>query len=154
MNTGWCWFQYSGCPCTDCHSFIASIYKNENTIISLRLLELKCVCVVFLLMPKCKFHIEIWTVKKYSDCTWECPKPIFFKLPWLLFSFKERMCLLSHIWVFETPWTVACQALLSMGLLARILEWVAISSSRGSYLPRDQTSISCGSCISRWNFYH
>ena len=32
-----------------------------------------------------------------------------------------------------TPWTVAYQAPLSMGILqARILEWVAISSSRGS----------------------
>ena len=32
-----------------------------------------------------------------------------------------------------TPWTVACQASLSMGILqARILEWVAISFSRGS----------------------
>ena len=28
-------------------------------------------------------------------------------------------------------------------LQARILEWVAISSSRGSFQPRDQTSISC-----------
>ena len=24
------------------------------------------------------------------------------------------MCLLSHVWLFVTPWTVACQALLSM----------------------------------------
>ena len=34
------------------------------------------------------------------------------------------------------------------GLLhARILEWVAISSSRESSQPRDWTCISCGSCI-------
>ena len=33
----------------------------------------------------------------------------------------------------------------------RILEWVAICSSRGSSPPRDQT---CVSCISRWNLYH
>ena len=32
-------------------------------------------------------------------------------------------------------------------LQARILEWVAISSSRGSSQPRDQTCISCVSCI-------
>ena len=30
---------------------------------------------------------------------------------------------------------------------ARILEWVAISSSRGSSQPRNWTHISCGSCI-------
>ena len=37
---------------------------------------------------------------------------------------------------------------------ARILEWVAISFSRGSSRPRDQTHISCVSCISRWIIYH
>ena len=31
--------------------------------------------------------------------------------------------------------------------LGRILEWVAMPSSRGSSLPRDQTCISCVSCI-------
>ena len=30
---------------------------------------------------------------------------------------------------------------------ARILEWVAISSSRGSFLPKDWTHLSCVSCI-------
>ena len=30
--------------------------------------------------------------------------------------------------------------------LARILEWVAMPSSRGSFQPRDQTCISCVSC--------
>ena len=33
---------------------------------------------------------------------------------------------------------------------ARILEWVAISSSRASSQPRDQTLVSCVSCIGRW----
>ena len=32
---------------------------------------------------------------------------------------------------------------------ARILEWVAISSSRGSCLPRNWTHVSCVSCIGR-----
>ena len=36
-------------------------------------------------------------------------------------------------------------------LQARILEWVAISSSRGSSQPRDQT---CISCIGRQILYH
>ena len=39
-------------------------------------------------------------------------------------------------------------------LQAKILEWVAISSSRGSSLPRDQTCISFISCIHRWILYH
>ena len=37
---------------------------------------------------------------------------------------------------------------------ARILEWVAISSSRGCSHPRDQTCISCVSCIGRQVLYH
>ena len=34
---------------------------------------------------------------------------------------------------------------------ARMPEWVAISSSKGSFLPRHQTSVSC---IGRWILYH
>ena len=37
---------------------------------------------------------------------------------------------------------------------ARILEWVAISSSRRSSQPRDQTHISCIPCTSRRMLYH
>ena len=37
---------------------------------------------------------------------------------------------------------------------ARILEWVAISSSRGSSRPRDQTWVSCDSRNSRRILYH
>ena len=34
---------------------------------------------------------------------------------------------LSHIWIFETPWPVACQLLCPWNFPARTLEWVAIS---------------------------
>ena len=44
----------------------------------------------------------------------------------------------SHVPLFVTLWTAAWQAPLSMGTLqARILQWVAMSSSRGSSRPRD-----------------
>ena len=36
---------------------------------------------------------------------------------------------------------------------ARILEWVALPYSRGSFQPRDQTSVSCIFCIGRQTFY-
>ena len=50
----------------------------------------------------------------------------------------------SCIQLFATPWTVAHQATLSMEILqVRILEWVAMPSSRGSSQPRDSTEISC-----------
>ena len=37
---------------------------------------------------------------------------------------------------------------------ARILDWVAISFSRGSSRPRDQTCVSCIFCIGRQILYH
>ena len=39
-------------------------------------------------------------------------------------------------------------------LQARILVWVAMPSSRGSFQPRDQTSVSYVSCIGRRVLYH
>ena len=52
--------------------------------------------------------------------------------------------LLSCVRLFVIPWTVALQAPLAMGILqARILEWVAMPSSRGASRPQDQTQVSC-----------
>jgi len=43
---------------------------------------------------------------------------------------------------------LALQAPLSMGILqASMLAWIAMPSSRGSSRPKDQTYVSCGSCI-------
>ena len=54
------------------------------------------------------------------------------------------LCSLSGIQLFVTPWTVACQAPLFMGILqTRILEWVAIPPSREASQPRDQSQVSC-----------
>ena len=51
------------------------------------------------------------------------------------------LCLFAQL--FVNPWTVARQAPLSMGILqTRILEWVAMTSSRGSFQPRYQTQLS------------
>ena len=59
-------------------------------------------------------------------------------------TFMDQVLIVSHLFLcavlsssvlFDsvTPWSIACQAPLSMGILqARILEWVAMSSSRGS----------------------
>ena len=54
----------------------------------------------------------------------------------------------SRVWLFATPWTVACQAPLCMEILqGRTLEWVTRPSSRGSSWPRDWTHVSHGSCF-------
>ena len=60
--------------------------------------------------------------------------------------------LLSHVWHFATPWTIAQPGFSVHGISqARILEWVAISYSRGSSQPRNWTRVSC---IGRWIHYH
>ena len=48
----------------------------------------------------------------------------------------------TSVWLFATPWTVACRTPVHGILQARMLEWVAMPSSRGSSRPRDQTHIS------------
>ena len=77
------------------------------------------------------------------------------------FFFKTETCqhfqkvfILLFLWLFGglvaklcptlvTPWTVACQAPLFVGILQeRILEWVAIPFSRGSSRPRNWTEVS------------
>ena len=51
---------------------------------------------------------------------------------------------LSHVWLFWDPMDCSPSGSSVQGIhQARILEWVAISSSRGSSWPRDQTFISC-----------
>ena len=60
--------------------------------------------------------------------------------PWLHVGVAVLCCtwLLSCVGLSVTPWTVTCQAPLSMGILqVRILEWVAMPSSRGSSQARD-----------------
>ena len=67
------------------------------------------------------------------------------------------MCVLSlfsGVRLFVTLWTTVHQVPLSMGILqARILEWVAMPSFKGSSRPRDQTQVSYASCIGRWVLY-
>ena len=53
----------------------------------------------------------------------------------------------SHVRLFATLWTTACQTPLHGMLQARILEWVAVPFSRESSQPRHQTCDSYVSCI-------
>ena len=54
------------------------------------------------------------------------------------------ICILSPLPFFVTPWTVAHQAPRVYGIFqARILEWVVISSPKGSFQPRGQTRTCC-----------
>ena len=58
---------------------------------------------------------------------------------------------LSHVQLSVVPWAAAHQAPPLMNSLARILEWIAISCSKGSSRLRDQTHLSC---IGRRILYH
>ena len=82
-------------------------------------------------VPFCLNHLqsnEFWLLCIVTD-TWYCP---FFCL--VVAQSCPTLC---------TPWTVAPTGSSIHGILqARILEWVAISFSRGSSPPRDQTWVS------------
>ena len=76
----------------------------------------------------------------------------------LVFSLDQQCSVLScfsRVRFFATQCSGARQAPLSMGILqARILEWAAMTSSRGSSQPRDQTLVSYISCTDRQALYH
>jgi len=56
----------------------------------------------------------------------------------------SHVCMLSHVWLFCDPMNYSPPSFSVHGIFqARILEWVAISFSRGSSQPRDQTQVSC-----------
>ena len=64
----------------------------------------------------------------------------------------ESLCCTSETTLLiVTPWTVPARLLCPWNFPGRILEWVAISFSRGSSQLRGQTGVSC---IGRWIFYH
>ena len=68
-------------------------------------------------------------------------KKVFFRKIKIENSFVAVVVMLSRVQLFATPWTVASQeAPLSVEIFqARILERVAISFSRESSQPRDQS---------------
>ena len=95
-----------------------------------------------------------WSWTQYEACKWKqhCRRSsqemgknwVLMPSPWLLGQEVLLCCAwsLSHVRLFATLWTVAHQALLSMGILqARILEWVAMPSSRGSSLTSYWTQV-------------
>ena len=61
---------------------------------------------------------------------------------WLTDQIKVKVKSFSRVWLFVAPWVVACQAPVHGIFHARILEWFAISFSRGSSWPRVWTQVS------------
>ena len=62
--------------------------------------------------------------------------------------------MLIHVWLFATPVECSLPGPSVHGISqARILEWIVISFSRGSFWPRDWTGISRVSCTGRRVLY-
>ena len=69
---------------------------------------------------------------------------------------KVCVCLVTQSWLsLCDPMDCSLPGSSVYGIFqARILEWVAIPYSRGSSQYRDQTCITCFSCVERWILYH
>ena len=94
-----------------------------------------CVCVCVLGRGPLQSH------KYCNKCILYTRSPVYILR--CVSSFACSLSHFSHVQLYVTLWTIALQATLSMGILqARILEWTAMPSSRGSSLPRDRTCIS------------
>ena len=66
-----------------------------------------------------------------------------------------HMCVCCHSVISVSLWPHGLWGSPVQGIFqTRILEWVAISYSRGSSCPRHWTHVSCISCIGRWILYH
>ena len=83
---------------------------------------------------------------------------LYFTSPMYMYVYSLYMYIHIHAYVLShlslvqliaTPWTIYIPPSSSahMILQVRILEWIAMPSSRGSSQPRNQTCVSCNSCI-------
>ena len=74
----------------------------------------------------------------------------------MLLCIHKWLCVLTHICLSVTPWTIARQAPLAMGF-SRQEYWsgsYSISCSRGFSQARDRTPVFCVRCLGRWILYH
>ena len=117
-------------------------------------LELLKTTIIFLLnksslfsfLPHLEGKLQIATLREVVNANHYLPHPCFLSCCHLV----VKSCL-----VFCNPMDCSRPGSFIHGIFqARILEWVATSSSRGSSRPRDQTHISCVPCIGRQILYH
>ena len=117
-------------------------------------------CLYFMCVYSFPFTLSVSVFSLFLCLTLVNTMQSFFNRMQSLF-FKQTLCCCycAHSVVsdsFKTLWTDFSPPGSSFhGILqAKILEWVAISSSRESSQPRDRTHVSCTSCISQWVLYH
>ena len=99
------------------------------------------------LLNKCNYNMPIKYFLNIYNSKWS-------DKPCMSVCVCVRVCVLSHVRLFDTPDYTLPGSSVHGVFQARILEWVAIYSSRGSSPPRDWARVSCISCIGRWILYH
>ena len=106
---------------------------------------------LFLSNANISVHCSVWLFEYYMEERGKLEDWDWHKYT-TIYKIDDEL-VLGCVQLFVTPWTVACQGPLSMGIIqARILEWVAMPSSRGSAQPRDQSQISrtAGRFFTNW----
>ena len=101
-------------------------------------------------------HSESWGMAILHDFHGFMALSVLARIPNLVHGGKRSLCVCccSVVWPLR-PHGLNSPPMSSVYriLQARILEWVAISSSRKSSPPRDQTWVSCISCIGKQILY-
>ena len=94
---------------------------------------------------------QIFFSNKYYNNTWSClaESSLFF----YVYAYVRACSVDSVVSNSLSPYRLALQAPLSIGLSGKNMEWIAMPSSRGSSRPRDQTRVFHISCITG-GFYH
>ena len=97
------------------------------------------------------FHEIPRNLVKYDF--WQVCESVLDEISVLVGRLCVRAQLLGLVWLFVAPQTSSPSSSVHWIFQARILEWAAVSYSRGSFQPRDGTRISCVSCLSKWILY-
>ena len=101
-----------------------------------------CFTLSFTKRPQSQWSLLRMKITKSHGFWWKLNKCFTWSPIIQLNAKKKKNPYISSSYI-ATPWIVPRQAPLSMGILqTRIMEWVAIPSSRGSSQPRDQTQVS------------
>ena len=109
----------------------------------------------------CHFLLQgIFPPQRSNLCLLHC-RQILYRLSYKVLVLGRQLFSLVYVSVAQSCPTLcnpmACSppgSSVHRILQARILEWVAISSFKGSSRPRNQTQVSSIICIDRWILYH
>ena len=112
---------------------------------------------VILFLPSLNFYFEIFQTNTIIIIEFPTVDtvPHLLYLSFFLWCKHAAVCVLSRVWLLCDPMDCSLPGLSVQGISqARILEWAAISYSRGFSPPRDLTHLSCVSCIGTWIFFY